>query len=125
MSGPIHFHTRVRIREGELDGFLDAAKRFVEVVKTEPGALGCSCYVDRENRTVVWFEVFKDLDGFLAHLEFPGLKPLQPEMIPRVEEFERVELYGDVPEAIIQGLAEQGMNATVIPEHASFLALAK
>jgi quinol monooxygenase YgiN len=125
MPGPVHVHTRVRIREGELDGFLDAAKRFVEVDKTEPGALGCSCFVDRENRTVVWFEIFKDLDGFLAHAEFPGLKALQPEMIPRVEEFERLELYGDVPQEILKALAEQGMQLKVMPEHASFLALAK
>jgi hypothetical protein len=32
-------------------------------------------------------------------------------------------LYGDVPEEILEGFAEQGFNMTVMPEHNSFLAL--
>lgn len=122
MSDYIHFHTRVRIREGELDNFLHAAARFVEAVKTEPGALECVCYVDRESRTVMWFELFKDLDAFLAHWEHLPVKEVQPEMIPRVEEFERMEVYGNVPDEVLAGFAEQGFELTGVPEHAGFVA---
>jgi quinol monooxygenase YgiN len=110
MSESIVFHTRVRIKDGEFEQFLDAAKRFVDVVEEEPGALKCGCYVDREARTVVFVESFTDLDAFLAHWEFPGIKAIQPEMVPRVEEFERMEVYGHVPEEILAGFASRALR---------------
>ena len=121
MNDYIHFHTRVRIRDGELDPFLEAAAKFVEATKSEAGAHSCACYVDRDTRTVSWFEIFYDLDAFLAHFEHPPVVALQPDMIPRVEEFERLELFGSVPAEVLAGLAEQGFEATCVPEHAGFV----
>ena len=119
MSESIVFHTHVRIKDGEFGQFLDAAKRFVDVVEEEPGALKCGCYVDREARTVVFVEVFTYIDASLGHWEFPGIKAIQPEMVPRLEEFERMDVYGHVPEEILAGFAEQGFALTAMPDTTS------
>ena len=122
MTNYIHFHTRVRIKEGEFDNFLEAAARFIEAVKSEPGALVCACYADRENQTVTFFELFKDLDAYLAHWEHPPVNEVQPDMIPRVERFERMEVYGNVPPEVIKNFREQSFDMKCIPEHAAFVA---
>ena len=121
MTAYIQFHTRARVREGELDDFLDVATRFVEAVESEPGADSCACYVDRETRTVSFFEIFHDVDAFLAHFEHPPAAALVPEMNPKIEEFERIELFGDVPADVLDGLADKRFAVACAPEHAAFV----
>jgi len=121
MTTYIQFHTRARIREEEFDTFLEIATRFVEAVRSEPGADSCACYVDRDTRTVSFFETFHDVDAFLAHFEHPPAAALVPEMNPRIEEFERIELFGDVPADVLDGLAEKGFAVACTPEHAAFV----
>ena len=128
MTDHIQVHSRVRIREGELDGFLEAAAKFVELINGRAGTDSICCYVDRDTRTVSWFEVFHNVDGYLAHLagaEDPAFQALIPEMIPRVEEFERNELYGPVPAEVRASLAEMGakmgFETTWVPAHAGFI----
>ena len=112
----VNMHTRVRIREGELDAFLEVAARFVGAVKAEPGALECSCYVDRDTNTVSWFEVFDGPEGFLGHLANEAGLEMQPKMAAAIEAFERLEIYGPVPEDVIAGLAEQGYPMVLTQE---------
>ena len=125
MSNRICFYTRVRIKQGEFEAFLEAAKRFVKAVESEPGAISCSAYFDEDKRTVVWVEQFEDANAFLAHFEHPQAKEMAPDLIPRVEEFERVDVYGNVPDEIINGMREQGMPVASFPEHAAYFAAPK
>ena len=121
MTGPIHYHIQLLVREGELDDFLDAARRYVEVTKTEPGSLEGGAFVDRDTRHAAWVLTFKDADALLAHANHPGVKALGPELMPRIEALERVEMFGDVPEAVFQHFVELGFNPSWMPEHASFV----
>lgn len=97
-------HTQARIKEGELDAFLEASSLMVRAVSGESGALQSSCFVDRESRTVTFFEVFNDIEGFLAHGENPAALEAQGKQMPLIEAFERVELYGEVPAEVIEGI---------------------
>ena len=46
-------------------------------------------------------------------------------MVPRVEEFERMEVYGHVPDEILAGFAEQGFALTAMPAHNVHMPLSK
>lgn len=119
MSGPVYFHTQARVKEGELDAFLQASSEMVRAVSAESGALECSCFVDRENRTVSFFEVFKDAQGFLDHAQNspPATLEAQSKQAPLIESFERVEVYGDVPAEVVEAFKAQGIPMTATARH--------
>ena len=61
------------IKEGQMDQAVEAAKEFMEHVKTEQGCMHYTANVDTKNapNTLVFIERYQDKDALKAHGESP------------------------------------------------------
>jgi quinol monooxygenase YgiN len=75
------------IKEGQMDQAVEAAKAFMEHVKTEEGCLYYTANVDTKNapNTLVFMERYKDKEAIKIHGESPQFQELFAKVAPLLD----------------------------------------
>ncbi len=124
MSGPIIFVTTMRIEEGALEDFKEAARRSTEFLEAEGPQLMAQVFIEEEELRAHGLQVHRDSASILAHWQLAD--PYMREVMQHVTTT-RVDIYGVPSEAVMEGmrrLSSQGAIVTATPRFAGFSRLA-
>jgi len=95
----VHFLVSLKIHEGELAAFEEAAKKMAAGTSKEPGALGYEWYYGADGKSCRLLETYANAAAALAHCTGPVVRDLVPKLL-ELASVSSFEVYGDPgPEA--------------------------
>ncbi len=97
----------VRGTAKDYEAFVDIAKRACSLVEAnEPGTLRYECFVDEENATFIWYEVYEDSAAFLQHNQNLSEAGVMEE-VGELVDFEGMTILGDVTDPELREALDQ------------------
>lgn len=120
MPEPIVFVTTLRIKEGALEKFREAARKSMEFLRSNGPQLFAEVCIDEKELRAHGIQVHRDSESILAHWQLadPHMRNVMQYVTTT-----NVDIYGQPNEAVMAGmqrLSGQGAVLTVTPRFAGF-----
>lgn len=112
MNDPFRVYLKVKVKEGQMDSFLQSAADVVETVKSsEPEELQFEVFANNETLEAVWLQSYKHASSFDFHLTNSGLKELHGKMMQSQESLETMYFMSEPSEERGASMKKTGINA--------------
>tara|TARA_B100001093_G_scaffold385790_1_gene371658 strand:- start:156 stop:548 length:393 start_codon:yes stop_codon:yes gene_type:complete len=119
---PFMLIARLKVKEGKVNEYFEIADKTDKAVEeSEPGMLLHTFDQDPENPlSFVWSEVFKNDDGFLAHLVNPPVGAYLEAHVELCDGDLSIEFYGTAGDKVIEAMNESGLTYKVFKTQLGF-----